>query len=235
MYLNLTRCVQATKDSFLSDEERFDWQMSLRANSMLIDDNSPYLHIDIHVDNERVLKSELEWLNKGELVAGSFLCNLGRTSKDIDFSDIDIYFKSKEDAIEFCRKNAQLELTHPTKEANVAFLAVHNTLKFNLIFGVHYDSPSDLISRFDIRACSVAYDPNTNVVYSVRGAFDDCERMRIVYNPVPYNTTIARLVKYTQKGFCIDPYQRLFLAELIRSDLYNAELEITTGYRAKDK
>lgn len=40
----------------------------------------------------------------------------------------------------------------------------------------------------------------------------------------------CRLVKYIEKGFKIDKNQRLFFAELVRSNLYSPELEAITAY-----
>lgn len=222
------------EDSFESDEKRYEWQMSVRANYLLLGDKSVNVPVDIIKMPKPVVKTNIKWLNRGELIAGSFMCTAVQGSSIGKPADIDIYFKSKNDAAEFIKLN-NLGIVDQNDVYFSAFKVGALMAELNLIFGVHYEDPVDLVSHFDIRACSIALDPSTNIVYAVAGAATDCAIKRVVYNPVPHNTTIARLVKYVKKGFDIDPYQRLFLAELIKSDQYNSDLEITTGYRAITK
>jgi hypothetical protein len=218
-------------DEFKSDEDRYNWQMDWRANNLLIGDTDAVLTIRINGHSKPVLESDFTWINRGELIAGSFMSRL-IVCQEIPYGDVDIYFKSKDDADKFRWANPKLRLTH---QGEVTTQLMDDKIVINLVHGVNYSSPEDLISRFDIRACSIALDPNTNITYSVKGAAGDCSMKRIVFNPNPHNTTIARLVKYVERGFSIDPYQRLFFAELIRSDLFNPKLEISTGYRAVKK
>jgi len=217
-------------DGFASDEARYRWQMDVRSHYLLLKDKNIPLKIDISKLTPEMLVTQLTWLNSGELIAGSFA---GGVVLDADLkpADIDIYFKSLGDATQFREINFRL-LPIFSMELGVCSVVVCYGQKFNLIHGVQYDSPEDLISHFDIRACSIAIDPNAQKIYSVKGAIHDCFFKRIVFNPIPHNTTVARLVKYTQKGFDIDAHQRLFFAELIKSDMYNPEIELSTGYRA---
>jgi hypothetical protein len=152
---------------------------------------------------------------------------------NVQSNDIDIYFQSKEDAIAFAKLNFPNLQTGSDKVGLRVYTDSGGS--FNLIHGIAYRKPEELITRFDFRAISIALDPTSNTVYAVRGALFDVSRKRLVYNPLPNSATIARLVKYVNKGFSIDPYQRLFLAELLRSDTYNADLELRTGYRADTK
>jgi hypothetical protein len=223
---------EAMGDGHENDEKRYDWQMSVRANYLLLGDSVVNVPVDELKLDEQIIATKLKWIDHGELIAGSFMCQVVHDSQ-IDYNDIDIYFKSKEDMMKFAKVNKLVVTRFYQNSACVGVLATGSLL--NLIFGVAYDNPADLISHFDIRACSIALDPNANTLYSVRGAFADCLIKRIVYNPVPHNTTIARLIKYTQKNLMIDAYQRVFLAELIKDSRYNPELEITTGYRAVQK
>ena len=101
-------------------------------------------------------------------------------------------------------------------------------MKINLIYGVHYTSAGYLISRFDIRACSMAIDPNQKQLYVVRGAVEDATMKRLNFNPIPRATTIKRFTKYIKRGFEADKYQNLFFVELLRSPIYSPELEILT-------
>lgn len=221
----------SSDDDFESDEKRFAWQMEMRANYILLKDKNANVTVYSVKHNRKVLSTDLKWPNTGELIAGSFLCNLVQGA-NVPHNDVDIYFKSKEDAVRFCALNPQLKTMY---QSDIAVQMADGNQVLNLIYGVAYSSPDDLISHFDIRACSIAHDPHTNTTYFVKGATGDCAGGFIVYNPVPHNTTVARLVKYVQKGFNLDPYQRLFLVELLKGDQYNPDLEITTGYRAVQK
>lgn len=230
--------IGVSDDGFETDEKRYDWQMSIRSNYLLLgDDKNFQIPIDVISSLHKVIHSNIIWIHRGELIAGSFLCNIA-SGADVRHGDIDIYFKCKADADHFVQVNRvhvwpnQFPGTYTNK---VAVKAVHDNYQLNLIFGIQYSDPKDLISRFDIRACSIAYDPQFNLVYAVRGALADAVNKRIVFNPIPHNTTVARVVKYAQKGFDMEAYQRLFFAELIRSNMYNPDLELSTGYRAVHK
>lgn len=104
-----------------------------------------------------------------------------------------------------------------------------NRMKVNLIYGIEYASPEDLISSFDIRACSMAIDPATKILYVVSGSLEDLFNKTLVFNPVPRSASVARLIKYVGKGLEPSPYQRLFFAELIKSGIYSADIELKTG------
>lgn len=219
------------------DEERYKWQSDIRANYILVDDVNPAVPVGSVKPSTPILQSSIKWPNRGELIAGSFMCNVVDNAPSVGYEDVDIYFKGRDEVVNFLNMNPRMAQTSSIATAKVAIRAVLHgppgvsNQECNLIFGVDYSSPADLITRFDIRACSIALDPGSNTVHYVVGAADDVIMQRIVYNPVPHNTTVARLVKYTKKGFEIDPYQRVFLAELLSSDNYNPELEISTGYR----
>lgn len=225
-------------DDFETDEKRYEWQMSLRSNYLLLgDDKNFQIPIDVITSPYKIVHSNVIWLNRGELIAGSFMCNVA-AGADVQHTDIDIYFKSKADADQFVQINRVHVFPHQFTHqyaSTIASKGAFDNQYFNLIYGVEYSDAKDLITRFDIRACSIAYDPQFNMVYAVRGALFDAVQKRIVFNPIPHNTTVARVVKYAQKGFDMEAYQRLFFAELIRSDMYNPDLELSTGYRAVQK
>jgi hypothetical protein len=208
------------------NEKRYQWQMNHLANAILIEDYNPALKIK---EYSRVGLTFSYKMPKGSLVSGSYLMNefLPQGSK-IDVGDIDLYFSSKDEAYKFLMMNVgpryhDFDFSNP-----MCSYGTINGMKFNLIYGVEFDSPGHLISRFDIRACSVAWDVNENKVYEVLYAMDDIQGKNIVFNPVPRGVSVRRLVKYVNKGFSIDKYQNLFFAELIRSPIYNAELELST-------
>lgn len=212
-------------------EEYHKWQLDHLANALLIEDYNPNVDVDVY---KWATKTHYIWPNKGELISGSFMSKTVATAfikhpVAFEAADVDIYFKKKEDAQEFVRINniSGFDFSSP-----VCSYGHDLSIKLNLIYGVEYASPANLISRFDIRACSMALDPSNNLLYIVRGAINDCSSREIVFNPVPRGCSVRRLVKYVEKGFSIDDkYQRLFFAELIRSPIYSTELElVTTAY-----
>ena len=231
---NIPYARHGTRDDFETDEKRYEWQMSIRANYLLLGDSRVSVPVDIIKPTTPILSTNIRWINREELIAGSFMSMAVQGSLVTKAEDVDIYFKSRDDVTTFLRLNPNLKMSSQNDVLVNAHTLGGHSVEFNLIFGVAYEDPADLITHFDIRACSIALDPSKNTVHSVAGSLPDCCMRRIVDNPVPHNTTVARLVKYIKKGFDIDPYQRLFLAELIKSDQYNSDLELSTGYRAID-
>jgi hypothetical protein len=215
-------------------EDLYKYQCEHLANAILLKDYDPKLTV-----NEWAVRSrtKLQWLCKQELIAGSFLASeIAKSVRGTGFEteDIDIYFKSKEHAQEFCTLNNFSQADFKSlPEDRICIRFNDGKLKFNLIWGVEYDSPEHLVSRFDIRACAMALSPYLNKMWAVNGALHDAYEKSIVFNPVPRATSVQRLVKYTEKGFKIEKYQRLFFAELIRSEIYSKDVELTTGYEVK--
>lgn len=209
----------------LKGEELFKEQLNHLSSALLVNDYNPNVTVDCY---DLAFRTNIKFINKGELLSGSFVSrSLTRAffkQNHVDAEDIDIYFKSKEDAKEF----AQLNMMYMSFDGPMCAYGHHNNMKFNLIYGVEYDSPAHLISKFDIRACSMAIDVSAMKAYMVRGSLSDCSVKQIFFNPVPRGVSVRRLLKYTQKGFEIDKYQRLFFVELARSDLYSPELELVT-------
>lgn len=205
-------------------------QIDHLSNAILIDDYNPDMNVDIH---QFKFATKYKWINKGELISGSYATLTltaavnGGIGTGFKADDVDIYFKSMEDAKEFSILNNFIyaDFSHP-----MCAYVINDGMRFNLIFGIKYDSPQHLISKFDIRACSIAIDPNADLAYAVAGALHDALHKDIVYNPVPRAVSVRRLVKYIEKGFKIDKNQRLFFAELVRSNLYSPELEANTAY-----
>ena len=212
-----------------TDEELFREQTGHLSSALLVADYDPAVTVDKY---NLIVNSSLLWPNRGELISGSFmsrtLLRAAYGNTNLVAEDVDIYFKCKDDAVEFLRLNNMFSFD---LESDVCGYGSANGIKYNLIWGIEYTSPENLVGRFDIRACAIAFCPNTQTVWAVRGAIDDANAQKIVFNPVPRGVSVRRLVKYVEKGFQIDPHQRLFFAELIRSDLYSSTLELITGYK----
>lgn len=215
-------------------EELFKVQCEKLSAALLVKDYFPEMDV---VEWDVDAKAKVRWINKGELLAGSFIANdivKSIFQSGFPVGDLDIYFKTRADAVEFCAINNMHEANFTAiDEERMCIRFTRSSLKFNLIWGVEYLSPKDLVSKFDIRASSMAYDPTASKLWTVNGAIHDASMKEIVFNPVPRATSIQRLVKYVEKGFTIGKYQRLFFSELIRSDIYSRDVELTTGYEVK--
>ena len=210
-----------------ADAELYEEQANHLASAILIQDYDPAVQVDeYHI----VFEDKLKWPNKGEFLSGSFVSRCVTKSihgyASFEAEDVDIYFHCKEDALEFIRLNG---MTGFNMDSPICGYGSHNDIKYNLIWGIEYKNAKHLISRFDIRACAMAICPTDKLLFVVRGAIDDCQQNKITFNPVPRGVSVRRLIKYVEKGFQIDPHQRLFFAELVRSDLYSTELELITA------
>ncbi len=222
-----------TEKPALNDDEYYKYACDTLAAYLLIEDTIPSLDV---VETSFSCPNGLLWLNRGEIIAGSSVMSTvakATFGADLVSNDIDIYFKSKDDAVAWAYLN---KFMTPKFDPQVAFenpICTYGFIgdsKINLIYGIPYASTKDLISRFDIRACSMALDFNNNTLYSVKGALSDIGNKAIKFNPVPRSVTIKRLVKYVEKGFKINSNQRLFFVELLKTNLYSAELDSFKNY-----
>lgn len=171
--------------------------------------------------------NRFKWINKGELVAGSFIMRLMNST--IHAQDIDIYFHSHADATEFADKNGCLMPPQDPQHPMCVKIYMYGAL-VNLIWGVQYDNARDLLAGFDIRACAMAFDPTDNKFILVDKAQDDALVRKIVYQTRARAITVRRLLKYIDKSFTINKYQRVIFAELIKSGKHKNDLELSTGY-----
>lgn len=216
--------IQLNTATLKKGKDLYDHQLGHLANALIVEDYDAAVEVDtatLNVESSYVFPV-------GSLVSGSFVMNyvsthVGKVPHQYD--DIDIYFKSIDDAKDFVRNNSMygFQFTNP-----MCAYGQHNGNKFNLIYGVEYTSPENLISRFDIRACSMAIDINNKMLYVVRGSVEDATQKQITFNPVPRGATIRRLTKYIKKGFEIEKHQSVFFVELLRSNIYSQELELMT-------
>lgn len=215
-------------DVLKTGEDLLKEQLSHLGSALLVDDYNPH----VEVDTAQITGTSNFIFPKDALISGSFVMH--HVSKllcgaNISYDDIDIYFKCKADAEAFANTNIKNSTFGGFDFSNPMCAYGHTGKdKINLIYGVEYNSPAHLISRFDIRACSMAIDPNSNTLHVVRGAARDATTRDIVFNPVPRSVTVRRLVKYLKKDFEIKKHQSIFFAELLRSPFYSPELELMT-------
>lgn len=218
-------------------EACFKHQMDMFANCFILSDlPNSYMDIVGNVEHKLPLK-----FTHAAYVAGSYVMSkvlrsiyrrdLGCTTP---FNDVDIYFPRFSDVEEFVtinnlEKQFYTQLKKQQQDWLCAWLTL-NDIKINLIWGVEFYNEEDLLHGFDIRACAMCYLPLRREVRAVQGAIGDVVSGRIVYQIGARSTTIHRLLKYINKGFVIDKYQRVILAELIKNDQYSSNIEIHTNY-----
>lgn len=160
----------------------------------------------------------------GEIISGSYMCNTYNDS--IVAKDIDIYFKDEDHIKRWCEANS---LTVPPTSYKLCSYLTFENREINLIYGVPFVNVVDLISGFDIRACTVSYNVDDKTVYAARQAIQDCYSKRIVFQTTCRNVTVRRLVKYLYKGMTLDLYQMAIFNELIRLKP-NRDQELTGSY-----
>lgn len=219
--------VEMVAEEYKLGEDLYKWQIDHLSSAIIVDDYAAPVKVDkAHIK----LDTKLQW-GQGALLSGSFVMNIVSKSVghvDTKYDDIDIYFKCKADAQEFATVNGKNGLTAYDFTNPMCAYGFFGSEKVNLIYGVEYDSPEHLISRFDIRACSMAIDPALGVLYVVRGSIQDATRKILTFNPVPRGVSVRRLEKYVTKGFKLDTHQGLFFADLIKTDIYSPTLELMT-------
>ena len=227
---NLIPTLVLLRPNTLIEKSLYDWQINHLASALLIDDYNPQV-----VVTKTAFSGESNFVfNVDCLISGSFIMNTVMRMygySHIQYDDIDIYFKSKESARQFVLDNhGELWNGYVGFNFDNPMCAYGNISgnKINVIYGVQFDSPESLISKFDIRACSMAINPNTKELFIVEGALNDCITLSTVFNPVPRGVSMRRLIKYIQKGFNIEPYQNVFFVELLKTHIYSSELELIT-------
>ena len=211
-----------------SEEATFNQQVDDIAESVLLD---TFIQVNFNTLDPVRSKPDVKWM-MDELVAGSAVSQLFNSS--IPTEDVDVYFKSIDDAMLFAKLNkvdqqVKWNLAKQKDQLNVCAWVTLNNRKYNLIWGIKYNNVKELISRFDIRACAMAYDPCWDKIIMVQDALQDAMEQRIVWQTTTRHMSVHRLIKYSKKGFKIDPYQRVMFAELLKTK-HNTDLELATGY-----
>lgn len=207
------------------DKELYEEQLGHLGSALLVEDYNANVIVDTcAIQTKFKLQFPL-----GALLSGSYVMHVVAQqlhNGKVEFDDVDIYFKNKVDAQNFVKDNKMHGIY--IDDNPMCGYGHHEGQKFNLIYGVEYDSPEHLISRFDIRACSLAIDPNAMTLHAVRGAAEDVSVKKLVFNPVPRGCSLRRYAKYVSKGYTADSHQNMFFVELLKTDIYKPELELLT-------
>lgn len=206
-------------------QELFDEQIGHLGSALLVEDYDA----NVVIDTCQLNGASRFKFPQGALLSGSYVMHVVANQVghvDLKYDDCDIYFKSKDDAKQFVTDN-KMDGIH-VGDSPVCAYGYYGGQKFNLIYGVEYTSVANLIGRFDIRACSMAIDPNTMELHVVRGSIEDATRKQLVFNAVPRGCSMRRYAKYITKGFHADSHQNLFFVELLKTEIYKPELELLT-------
>lgn len=209
--------------SNIAREKLYETQLNELRNKVLLDD-SEVSHKFLSINPKFPLITGVTFINAGEVVAGSSMAKMANTS--IQANDIDIYFHSKQDVLAFLVAN---KWSYNLSDLEKAQMCIRHG-DYNLIFDIPFTTPESLISKFDIRACAIAYKPSENRAVWVEGAPEDAVNKVIHFLTSPRSVSIHRLLKYIEKDFKIDKYQRVIFAELIKLGYHDSDLELTTGY-----
>jgi hypothetical protein len=146
-------------------------------------------------------------------ISGSFLMNTV-FSKSADYSDIDIYFPSKQDyttALKILEKEANFTLSMQTKYA--ATYRCSTTNVFLQLVKKNVKSIKHLACSHDFANCSLAVDINANSIFISKKAVQAWENNVLEYNFSPLlkkgfdslkfcnqlNLFYMRLIKYTSR------------------------------------
>ena len=222
-------CIGIVADNGLHEPEKvYKEQMDLIAEAEIL---KFYRAPEINVISGVKPINNVIWGN--EIVAGSAVSRF--INHRIVADDIDVYFKSIEDAKQWCKNNKLTQQIQWQLASNPGHLTrcawvTKDSCKYNLIWGVEYKDIDDLISGFDMRVCAMAINMATEEMHMVSGAIQDAYTKRIVWQPSAKALSVHRLFKYAKKGFEIDKYQRLMFVDLIQGGKYNVDLELNTGY-----
>jgi hypothetical protein len=140
----------------------------------------------------------------------------------IRYSDIDIYIlgdNAKEVHDEFVKNNVtQEQMQHVSSIASTFVLRTSNIhgYTYNLIHGVKAYTAQDVISHFDFRCCSVAYDIQQEKLIHIGGALGDIMSKNLFINASAAAPSVGRLFKYiSTKGFTCDAQQFNIFTELL--------------------
>ena len=150
---------------------------------------------------------ELLKKNNCYLAGGAILSIV--TKKEIN--DLDIYFKTKKDAINFYYDCVDINY-HCINETSRSLILVNknnNKLNINMIIFDWFDAPEDIFNLFDFTICQSAFDGKN--FYFSKDYFKDVMSRSLFYNkntryPV---SSLLRLKKYFKKGYKISRNQFL--------------------------
>jgi hypothetical protein len=151
--------------------------------------------------NKFILKLGRFDIDSGPWIAGGSVRKLWQ-GKDWDDGDIDVWFRYKEQYLDFCKrmmkKGKCVSVTDNAITFKIRFKFKYITVQAISTFS---DNIHDLLNKFDFTICQFA-TANGNI-YATQNAIDDCQKNKITLNPTRYSSQIdlKRLVKYCEYGF----------------------------------
>ena len=150
-------------------------------------------------------------------VAGGFLRDelLNLKSKDVD-----LYFYSQGDM--FGVSDMLQGAGYAVEKETDHVCSLHSkTGKAVQLIWFHEDTPERCVARFDFHACSVAYDPRTNVVWCTKGFLKTApQRMLVLNYPWYPEDSLRRVERFKQRGWQIDAEEIELLEQMVREDVH---------------
>jgi hypothetical protein len=159
------------------------------------------------------------------VIAGGALTNLLSVhlfGTRIPYNDVDVFIlgdNAADIALKFVHQNVPLE-THISK-SNVAYSFIYNpisgmSIRYNLIHGYKANTAQEVISTFDFRCASIAFDVQTQKLFHIGGALIDIANKKLFINPSARAPTVSRMLKYVKhKGFACSESQIKIFTELL--------------------
>ena len=160
--------------------------------------------------------------NSNAIIAGGAIRSL---ICDEEIKDIDTYFRSQDDLINFMDEESIKSKTHIKSVTKRSITFSKNNLTCQLIFFSYYSSPEEIFKDYDFTVCMGAYDFKIDDFVFHEDFFVDNATKKISINKGTKYPLISmfRLLKYKQKGYDFPQKQLLELAKAINKFDYNNE------------
>lgn len=160
--------------------------------------------------------------NSNAIIAGGAIRSL---ICDEEIKDIDTYFRSQNDLINFMNEERIKSSTHIKSVTKRSITFSKDKLICQLIFFSYYSSPEEIFKDYDFTVCMGAYDFKIDDFVFHEDFFVDNATKKISINKGTKYPLISmfRLFKYKQKGYDFPQKQLLELAKAINKFDYNNE------------
>jgi len=188
--------------------------------AFLVSDN------EIDVVSLLLIKPDLE---KGPWIAGGAPLNWWNNTPLHSQTDIDVWFKNKEqydNLYNYLKSFADIDVVYESDNASTFLLSYNNKhRKIQLIKKSFSNTPSEVISKFDITVCQILTDGTTYILGSTTAA--DIRSKTLRMNTPLHPEAIKRAAKYMCYGYRPEP--ELF-EELVNNPIQVNEFNISGDY-----
>jgi hypothetical protein len=125
-----------------------------------------------------------------------------------DISDIDVYFRTKEDALNFIIEVSVLSTSiFISEKSYTSYHAGDKNLCIQSIYFDYFDSPKEIFDSFDFTCCMGAYDTKDGEFYfNDRFLADNCKKEIHINSGTKFPIiSLSRIIKYQKKGYKVQP------------------------------